>query len=169
MKIVKWTADILIFFSHLNEVFCYNPQLLDSLADSFNECIHVKAPISIKQIQDNLSFLEDEETIYITRYAEKNVFDSYKSKIERGNNEFSTFYYNCKKFYDSNDIIDPIAQAAVQMMFERVFQKHEQHLNLLSSMSYLLIPDDKSKCFVRGLCSSNERKTSHSTTNSRTW
>lgn len=138
IKIVKWTAGAVIFFSHLNQVSCYNPQLLDSIADSFNERLYVKAPISIKQIQENLSFLEDEDTLHISECAQKNIFESYKSKIENRDNEFSTFYYNCKKIYDSNDIIDPVAQAAVQMMFERVFQKHEQHLNLLSSMSHLL-------------------------------
>ncbi|MBY0272712.1 MAG: hypothetical protein K2X02_04780 [Alphaproteobacteria bacterium] len=138
MKIVKRTAGAIIFFSHLNQVSCYNSQLLDSIADSFNERICVKAPISIKQIQENLSFLEDEDTLYISEYAKKNVFESYKLKIESRGNEFSTFYYNCKKIYDSNDIIDPVTQAAVQIMFERVFQKHEQHLNLLSSMSHLL-------------------------------
>lgn len=168
MKIVKWTAGIIIFFSHLDQVSSYNPQLLDSMADSFNERIYVKAPISIKQIQDNLSFLEDEDTVYITQYAEKNVFESYKSKIENRDNEFTTFYYNCKKIYDSNDIIDPVTQVAVQMMFERVFQKHEQHLNLLSSMSHLLLtktPDDESheldNGFVRDVCSPNESSSSH--------
>jgi hypothetical protein len=164
MKIIKWTAGAVIFFSHLSKVSSYNPQLLDSIADSFNERIYVKAPISIKQIQENLSFLEDEDTIYISEYAKKNVFESYNLKIENRDNEFSTFYYNCKKIYDSNDIIDPVTQAAVQMIFERVFQKHEQLLNLLSSINPLLLTkgasDDESqeldKGLVRDVCSLDE-------------
>ncbi|MBY0292546.1 MAG: hypothetical protein K2W92_04580 [Alphaproteobacteria bacterium] len=138
LKIVKWTTGAAIFFSHLDHASCYNPQLLDSVADSFNARICVKAPISIKQIQENLSFLEEEDNSYVTTYSGRNVFESYNEKIKNKAGEFSTFYNNCKKIYDANDMVDPVTQTAVQMIFERVFQKHEQHLNLLSSTNHLL-------------------------------
>ncbi|MBP6950936.1 MAG: hypothetical protein KBD36_00095 [Alphaproteobacteria bacterium] len=137
-KIVKWTTGVIIFFSYLDQAFCYNPQLLDSVADSFNERICVKAPISIKLIQENLDFLEEEDTGYVTMYSGKNVFESYNEKTQNKGGEFSSFYNNCQKIYDANDMIDPVTQAAVQMIFERVFEKHEQHLNLLLSTNHLL-------------------------------
>jgi hypothetical protein len=82
--------------------------------------------------------LEAEDNSYVTTYSGRNVFDSYNEKIKNKAGEFSTFYNNCKKIYDANDMVDPVTQTAVQMIFERVFQKHEQHLNLLSSTNHLL-------------------------------
>ncbi|MBY0292661.1 MAG: hypothetical protein K2W92_05170 [Alphaproteobacteria bacterium] len=150
LKIVKWTTGAAIFFSHLDHASCYNPQLLDSVADSFNARICVKAPISIKQIQENLSFLEEEDNSYVTTYSGRNVFESYNEKIKSKDKEFSTFYNNCKMIYDANDMVDPVTQTAVQMIFERVFQKHQQHLNLLSSTNHLL-PTRKAAGDAKGL------------------
>ena len=93
-KIVKWTIGVVIFFSYLDQAFCYNPQLLDSVADSFNERICVKAPISIKLIQENLGFLEEEDTSYVIMYSGKNVFESYNKKTKSKGEEFSSFYNN---------------------------------------------------------------------------
>ena len=137
-KIIKLTTGALIFFSHLDQAFCYNPQFLDSLADSFNDRIYVKAPISIEQIQDNLGFLEEDDEEYVTEYSQKNVFDSDNEKIKNKSEAFYSFYNNCQKIYETYDMIDPVVQAAVQMMFERVSQKYEQHLNFLASTNHLL-------------------------------
>ena len=137
-RIIKLATGAIIFFSHLDQAFCYNPQFLDSLADSFNDRIYIKAPISIMQIQDNLDFLEEEDEEYVAKYSKKNVFDSDNETIKNKDEAFYSFYNNCKKIYETYDMIDPVTQAAVQMVFERVSQKYEQHLKFLASMNPLL-------------------------------
>ena len=53
-----------------------------------------KAPISIKLIQENLGFLEEEDTSYVIMYSGKNVFESYNKKTKSKGEEFSSFYNN---------------------------------------------------------------------------
>ena len=132
------TTSAIIFFSQLDQGMCYNPQLLDSLADSFNERIWVGASIPTKLIQKNLDFLQDEDAGYIEKYTRWNSFDSCKEMLQNKSSPFSNFYHSCREIYDNHAEIDPLTQAAVQMMFERVSQKYEQHLNFLASTNHLL-------------------------------
>lgn len=151
LKAIKWNIGMVVSLLYLDPAFCYNPQLLDSHADSFNEYIWTKNPISIKQIQDNLDFLDDEtDESYIRQYTSKSVFSQYESKVDSASNEgIKNFFHNCKKIYEANEEIDPATQASVQMIFERVFQKYEKHSDLLASTSHLLPiiaqADDESK------------------------
>ena len=140
LKAIKWNVGIIISLLHLDPAFCYNPQLLESHADTFNDRIWTKSFISIKQIQENLDFLEDEkDESYIQQYTSKNVFSQYESKVDNASNEgIKNFFHNCKKIYEANEELDPTTQASVQMIFERVFQKYEQHSALLTSTRHLL-------------------------------
>lgn len=51
---------------------------------------------------------------------------------------FSSFYQSCREIYDNHAEIDPLTQASVQMILERVAQKYEDHLNFRSSIAPLL-------------------------------
>ncbi|MBY0293202.1 MAG: hypothetical protein K2W92_07950 [Alphaproteobacteria bacterium] len=125
---------------YLNQAFCYNTQLLEFNADSFNECIWCKTFIPIKRIQQNLGFLDPEkDESYVKKYNEKNIFNEYEEKISRTSDKVLKFFFdNCREIYSFYDEIDPFSQAAVQMLFERVFQKYETRSNLLFSTKHLL-------------------------------
>lgn len=138
LRVTKWIIGAIICFPYVDQGVCYNPKLLDSLADSFNERICVKAPISTKLIQENLNFLQDEDTDYIEKYTTKNVFESYKKMLKDKGSPFSSFYQSCREIYDNHAEIDPLTQASVQMILERVSQKYEDHLNLRSSIAPFL-------------------------------
>lgn len=138
LKIIRIAFVIPLFY--LNQAFCHNPQLLEFNADSFNECIWCKTFIPIRRIQQNLDFLDSEkDESYVKRYNKKNIFNEYEEKISRTSDKaLMHFFDNCKKIHNFYDEIDPFSQAAVQMLFERVFQKYENHSNLLLSTKHLL-------------------------------
>ncbi|MBY0291881.1 MAG: hypothetical protein K2W92_01140 [Alphaproteobacteria bacterium] len=138
LKIIRIAFIISLFY--LNQAFCYNTQLLEFNADSFNECIWCKTFIPIRRIQQNLDFLDSEkDESYVKKYNKKNIFNEYEEKISRTSDKaLMHFFDNCKKIHNFYDEIDPFSQAAVQMLFERVFQKYENHSNLLLSTKHLL-------------------------------
>lgn len=138
LRVTKWMMGAIICFPYINQGFCYNPKLLDSLADSFNERICVRAPISTKLIQENLNFLQDEDIDYIEKYTTKNVFESYKKLLKDKDSPFNSFYQSCREIYENHAEIDPLTQASVQMILERVSQKYEDHLNFRASIAPLL-------------------------------
>lgn len=138
LKVIRIAFTISLF--SLNQAFCYNPQLLEFNTDSFNECIWCKAFISVKKIQQNLGFLDSKKDgSYVKKYNKKNIFNEYEEKISRTSDKaLMHFFDNCKKIHNFYDEIDAFSQAAVQMLFERVFQKYESRSNLLLSTKYLL-------------------------------
>lgn len=124
LKIIRWNIGVIISLFHWDQAFCYNPTLLDSNADSFNECIWKKTSIPIQSIQKNLEFLNQDDEAYAEAYNKKNVFLQYQEKIDFSSNEtIKEFFYNCREIYNTNDDIDPVTQAAAQMIFERVFYR----------------------------------------------
>ena len=87
-----------------------------------------------------MDFLDSEkDESYVKKYNKKNIFNEYEEKISRTSDKaLMHFFDNCKQIHNFYDEIDPFSQAAVQMLFERVFQKYENHSNLLLSTKHLL-------------------------------
>ena len=127
LKIIKWALGMGFCLYPLHQLLCYNPQLLDSHTDLFNEYIWSKAPISKKLIQGKLDFLDAKDDDYIQQYNKNNILEKYKGKIDGIQDErFKKFFGKCKKIHADCVEIDPFTQAAVQMLFEKVFQKYEE-------------------------------------------
>lgn len=137
-KIIR-IATIPSFF-HLSPAFCYNPTLLEFNADSINECIWSKISIPAQKIQENLGFLDPEtDDNYVQQYNKKNIFNEYEGTINRASNSvLKNFFDNCKEVYNFYEDRDTFARTAVQILFERVFQKHEDRANTLLSTKHLL-------------------------------
>jgi hypothetical protein len=139
MRKIISIATIVPFF-HLSSAFCYNHTLLEFNADSFNECIWSNTSVPTKRIQESLDFLDPEtDDKYSKEYSGKNIFNEYEEKINQASNSaLKTFFANCKELFNFYEDIDSFTQVAVQILFERVFQKYEDRANTVFSTKHLL-------------------------------
>jgi len=111
-----------------------NYQLLEHDADTFNNVIWSKLHVTPKLIYERLTFLEDEDEELIEKYTQEGLFEKlYQEKCQKIDNEkFREFSNQCKFIYEDYNIIDPLIQAAVHMLYECTAQKVENFYDYLS-------------------------------------
>lgn len=152
LKIFKFTTCSLITFFYLSQAECCNYRLLDMNADSFNERLWSRTPISKELISEHLNFLDYENDQLIDQYAQnekfKSLYTQYENKIL--SDEFKKFSNNCREIYEEYESLDPLVQAATHMMLERVAQKADKYLplrNLTTTQKGIIAPkSEESMC-----------------------
>lgn len=132
----------MIFLLSFSKVFSFNPSALDNFSEAINEMIWTNRSISNELVQNNLYFLNDDDTDLI---KENTVFrlDEIENKLKE-DNDFNpdsgifNFLNSCKEIFELYSDFYEVPQAAVQILFDRVLVKYNSHALSLKKEKALL-------------------------------